>query len=183
MDLLPNISNFKVIVRNLPGTMDENEFRILSQKFSTQIKYFKYIKPMRYFLIRKGEKSQCFLQLSSGSVLQEFLKEFSIPFFDSKGEQFLPSTELSFCQEVSNSPPNKTDLYTTQAFLEFREKYEAGEFLYDESRPQLEVFNKKSELILALQLEAEEEKKQEEIAKIKSKKWRTKTKSKKWTKK
>ena len=45
MDLLPQKNNFKVVIRNLPGNMDENEFRILSQKFNNQIKYFKYLKP------------------------------------------------------------------------------------------------------------------------------------------
>ena len=39
------INNFKVIVRNLPGNMDENEFKILSQRFNSHIKYFKYLKP------------------------------------------------------------------------------------------------------------------------------------------
>lgn len=115
--------------------------------------------------------------------MAEFLEEFNKPFFDSKGEQFLPCAEPSFYQEVSNSPPNRTDLFNSQVFLEFKEMYESGKYLYDDNRPKGEIINKKSELILSLRQEAEEEKIQEETLKNKNKKWRTKNKNKKWVKK
>ena len=115
--------------------------------------------------------------------MAEFLEEFNKPFFDSKGEQFLPCAEPSFYQEVSISPPNRTDLFNSQVFLEFKELYESGKYLYDDNRPQGVVINKRSELILSIKQEAEEEKKEEENLKNKNKKWRTKNKNKKWTKK
>lgn len=45
MDSIYVKNNSKVVIRNLPGNMDENEFRILTQKFNSQIKFLRYIKP------------------------------------------------------------------------------------------------------------------------------------------
>ncbi|OMJ70218.1 hypothetical protein SteCoe_31847 [Stentor coeruleus] len=176
MDSIYMKNNSKVVIRNLPGNMDENEFRILTQKFNSHIKSLRYLKSSQ-----KGQKSKCFLQLSSQDLIAEFLDEFNKPFFDSKGEQFLPQAELSFFQEVAQVIPNSTDLYSTPSFLKFKELYESGSSFYDENQPPESPFEKKSYLILSIKQEAEEDKKREETKKPNKKKW--KNKGKKWNKK
>ena len=44
MDLLPKVNNFKVVVRNLPLSMDENDFKTLISKYEDSIKWLKYLK-------------------------------------------------------------------------------------------------------------------------------------------
>ena len=125
------------------------------------------------------------MQLANIEVLKEFLEEFNKPFFDSKGEQFLPIAELAFHQEVAISTPNNKNVYETSAFLQFKQIFESGEYMYDDNRPTEDNIERKSQLIASIKLEAEEEKKKEEIKRNtnKNKNWKNKNKNKKWTRK
>ena len=125
------------------------------------------------------------MQLDNIEVLKEFLEEFNKPFFDSKGEQFLPIAELAFHQEVAISTPNNKNVYETSAFLQFKQIFESGEYMYDDNRPTEDNIERKSQLIASIKLEAEEEKKKEEIKRNtnKNKNWKNKNKNKKWTRK
>ena len=106
------------------------------------------------------------MQLANIEVLKEFLEEFNKPFFDSKGEQFLPIAELAFHQEVAISTPNNKNVYETSAFLQFKQIFESGEYMYDDNRPTEDNIERKSQLIASIKLEAEEEKKKKKLKEI-----------------
>jgi hypothetical protein len=176
-------NNNKILVKNLPGTMEENEFRILTSKFNSSISYFKYIKPKDSYLSKRTNKSKCYVQVTSPDLVSEFIEEFNKPFFDSKGDQFLPSAELSFYQEVAGTVENNSEIYSHPEFTKFKENFEKGELEFvseNEFKVQVE---KVSQLLVSIKNEALEENKKKEESKKNNKKTGWKNKNKKWKKK
>lgn len=182
MESLPLKNNCKVLVKNLPGAMEECEFRILAQKFNGSICYFKYFKAKEQYLPKKNTKSKCYLQLSDPAVVKEFIEEFNKPFFDSKGEQFMPIAELAFYQEIAQSVANDPKIFADPEYLAFKEMVDKGEIdIKEEENKEVKV-EKISQLLVSIKQEAEEKKK-EEVKKPKNNSRNWKNKNKKWKKK
>lgn len=183
METLNVRNNCKVLVKNLPGTMEECEFRILAQRFNSGITYFKYLKPKDQYLNKKTTTSICYLQLAGPGMTDEFMEEFNKPFFDSKGEQFVPIAELAFYQEIAHPVPNNSSLHNHPEFLSFEEMLERGEIEFKDQETEKPTIEKISHLVASLKQEAEEEKKKEEVKKPKNNSRNWKNKNKKWKKK
>lgn len=163
--------------------MEENEFRILTQKFNSDITYFHYIKPKDSYLSKKSNKSKCYVQLTSPELASQFIDEFNKPFFDSKGSQFIPSAEPSFYQEVSTFTPNTQEILTHPDFLRFSEGFDKGEIEDIVEKEEQVKIEKVSHLLLSLKTESEEAGKKKEEIKKNNKKINWKNKNKKWKKK
>ena len=183
MELLSSKNNNKILVRNLPSAMEENEFRILTQKFNSGITYFKYIKPKDSYLSKKSNKSKCYVQLASAELANQFIDEFNKPFFDSKGDQFTPSAEIAFYQEVASFTPNAQDISSYPEFIRFKEGFDKGEIEVVVENEEKVLVEKVSQLLLYIKSEAEEEGKKKEEVKKNNKKVNWKNKNKKWKKK
>lgn len=88
-------NNGKIVIRKLPGDYTENEFRVLTQNYSANIKWVKLILPEKH---RKF--SICFVQIHPVNLVNGFINDICNSFFDSRGGAFVPQAELAINQNV-----------------------------------------------------------------------------------